>query len=262
MLNASSKPKSISRKKSGNKNLPGNFGGPWRVIGTTVAIFIVSQLFAAFLVELFLGILHSGTSPTGSLDGSAPAQFFYVGMAELGAAWLVIKMVKRRGLKLSSIGLGRRPAGVDLIKGLLGFAAFFLILIVVNGILAFFFPHINSETQDVGFNTLNNPLDQTLALIALVIFPPLGEETLVRGYLYSGLRKSWKFVPAMLVTSLLFGLAHLQLGSGAAVLWAAGVDTFTLSLVLVYLRETTGALYAGMLVHSLNNLIAFGVHFH
>jgi membrane protease YdiL (CAAX protease family) len=85
---------------------------------------------------------------------------------------------------------------------------------------------------------------------------------LVRGYLYSGLRKSWKFLPALLVTSLLFGLAHLQLGSGAAVLWAAGVDTFTLSLVLVYLRETTGALYAGMLVHSLNNLIAFGVHFH
>jgi membrane protease YdiL (CAAX protease family) len=32
-------------------------------------------------------------------------------------------------------------------------------------------------------------------------------------------------------------------------------------MVLVYLRETTGALYAGMLVHALNNLIAFGVHF-
>jgi membrane protease YdiL (CAAX protease family) len=54
----------------------------------------------------------------------------------------------------------------------------------------------------------------------------------------------------------------LQTGQGASLLWAAGVDTFVLSLVLVYLREKTGALYAGMLVHSLNNLIAFGVHFH
>jgi membrane protease YdiL (CAAX protease family) len=31
--------------------------------------------------------------------------------------------------------------------------------------------------------------------------------------------------------------------------------------VLCFLRERTGALYAGMLVHMLNNLIAFGVHF-
>jgi membrane protease YdiL (CAAX protease family) len=66
----------------------------------------------------------------------------------------------------------------------------------------------------------------------------------------------------MLVTSLFFGLAHLQLGNGAAALWAAGLDTFVLSLVLVYLREKSGALYAGMLVHSLNNVVAFSVHFH
>jgi membrane protease YdiL (CAAX protease family) len=59
----------------------------------------------------------------------------------------------------------------------------------------------------------------------------------------------------------MFGLAHLQLGSGTAVVWAAGIDTFLLSLVLVYLREKSGVLYAGMLVHALNNLIAFGVHF-
>jgi membrane protease YdiL (CAAX protease family) len=255
------KPEAGLEKKS-SKKLVGNFGSPWRVIGTTLLIFIVSQVLAAFLVEVVLGIAHSGTNPNGSLDQSAPAQFFYVGLAEGGAIWLVLKVVKNRGLKLANIGLSRRPAGMDIVKGLLGFAAFFALLIVVNGLLAFIFPNINSETQDVGFNTLNNSLDQTLALIALVIFPPLGEETLVRGYLYSGLRSKWKFLPALLVTSLLFGLAHLQLGSGADVLWAAGVDTFTLSVVLVYLRETTGALYAGMLVHSLNNLIAFGVHFH
>jgi membrane protease YdiL (CAAX protease family) len=262
MLSAFSKTKSVKLEKSKSKIPVGNFGGPWRVVGTTLLIFLVSQLVAAFIVELGLGIIHSGTNPLGSLDQSAPAQFFYVGLAEGGAAWLVFKVIKKRGLSLAHIGLGRFPKGKDIVKGLLGFAIFFGLLIVVNGLLALVFPQINSESQDVGFNTLNNGLDQALALIALVIFPPLGEETLVRGYLYSGLRTRWKFLPALLVTSLLFGLAHLQLGSGTAVLWAAGVDTFTLSLVLVYLRESTGALYAGMLVHSLNNLIAFGVHFH
>ncbi|MGH9351096.1 MAG: lysostaphin resistance A-like protein, partial [Terriglobia bacterium] len=90
---------------------------------------------------------------------------------------------------------------------------------------------------------------------------PLGEETLVRGYLYSGLRKYWRFWPALLFTSLLFGAAHLEFGAGGPLVWAAAIDTFLLSVVLCYLRERTGALYAGILVHMLNNLIAFGVHF-
>lgn len=262
MSNASSKTKSVRLKKTKKIISAGNFGGPWRVIFTALFIFVLSQLIAAFLVELVLSIIHSGTNPNGSLTASAPAQFFYVGLAEGGAAWLTFKIVKRRGMDLAQIGLGRRPRGTDVIKGLLGFAAFFVLLIVVNGLLALIFPNMNSQTQNVGFNILNNPLDQILALVALVIFPPLGEETLVRGYLYSGLRSKFRFIPALVITSLLFGLAHLQLGSGSAVLWAAGADTFTLSVVLVYLRETTGALYAGMLVHSLNNLIAFSVHFH
>jgi membrane protease YdiL (CAAX protease family) len=105
----------------------------------------------------------------------------------------------------------------------------------------------------------------TQILAAFVVEIGLGiihnGEILVRGYLYSGLRSNWKFLPAALLTSLMFGLAHLQLGSGAAVVWAAGIDTFVLSMVLVYLREKTGVLYAGILVHALNNLIAFGVHF-
>lgn len=251
-----------SGRATTNKSLAKNFGGPWRVMITTLLIFIISQIVAAILVELVIAVVGSGTNPNGSLSQSAPAQFFYVLLAEAGAIWLVFKVLKRRGLSLAKIGLGRRPKSTDIIRGLLGFAVFFGLLIVVNLLLTLIFPDLDSQSQDVGFNILNNSLDQVLALIALVIFPPLGEETLVRGYLYSGLRSRLRYLPAMLITSLLFGLAHLQLGSGAAVLWAAGVDTFVLSLVLVYLRETTGALYAGILVHALNNLIAFSVHFH
>jgi membrane protease YdiL (CAAX protease family) len=244
-----------------NKNIAQGFGGPWRVVGTTVLIFVASQIAAAIIVEVISAIINNGYDPRGSVDKSTTAQFFYILIAELGAAWLVLKFVKRRGIKLEQIGLGRHPRANDVIKGLLGFAGFFLVLVAVNALLAVFFPDINGESQDVGFNNLNSNLDQLLALVALVIFPPIGEETLVRGYLYSGLHSSMRYVPAMLITSLIFGLAHLQLGSGAAVLWAAGVDTFVLSIVLVYLRQSTGALYAGMLVHALNNLIAFGVHF-
>jgi len=94
-----------------------------------------------------------------------------------------------------------------------------------------------------------------------VVLPPLGEETLIRGYLYSGLRQTWRFLPALVITSLMFGLAHLEFGSGGPLVWAAAIDTAILSIVLCYLREKSGALYAGILVHMMNNLIAFGVHF-
>ena len=83
----------------------------------------------------------------------------------------------------------------------------------------------------------------------------------MRGYLYTGLRKRWSFVVAGLATSILFGAAHLLTGY-SGLLWAAAVDTFVLSIFLVYLREKTGALYAGMGLHALNNVLAFLVYFH
>jgi membrane protease YdiL (CAAX protease family) len=265
MSNASSEATAKSGFLRRKKREPaGNFGPALLVFATTILIFIISQLIAAFIIELVSAVLHHGSAPGGDtyLSISATADFFYVLLAETLSIWLVFKVVKARGLKLGAIGLGRRPKWNDLIKALLGFGVFYALLIVAGLILSLIFPNLNTnQTQDIGFNTLNNSLDHVLAFVALVFLPPLGEETLVRGYLYSGLRARWRFVPAMLATSLLFGIAHLQTGQGASLLWAAGVDTFVLSLVLVYLRESTGALYAGMLVHSVNNLIAFGVHF-
>ncbi len=242
---------------------PRTFGPSWRIIFNVFLIFVTSQVIAIFLTELFLGVLHSGTNLSSDLNSSAPAQFFYILIAESLAVLLVFSIIKHRGLSLGAIGLGRRPVWRDLKRAAIGFLAFYAVLIAATALVNALFPSFNpNQAQDVGFNTLNTTVDGILAFLSLVILPPLGEEILVRGYLFSGLRSRWKFVPAMLVTSLLFGLAHLQLGNGTAALWAAGLDTFVLSLVLVYLRESTGALYAGMLVHSLNNVVAFGVHFH
>jgi membrane protease YdiL (CAAX protease family) len=248
----------VSSKKTQKQVKPASI---WLIIGATFGIFLVTQILAVIIVEVVLGVIHHNVNGEAGIDQSAPAQFFYILLAEGGAIWLVLKTCSAFGLSCAKIGLGRRPVSKDLIRGLLGFAIFFAILVVVNGILSQIFPELNNEQQDVGFNILNTPLDKMLALFSLVILPPLGEEILVRGFLYSGLRAKLRFLPAALITSLLFGLAHLQLGSGTAVVWAAGIDTFILSMVLVYLRDKSGALYAGMLVHALNNLIAFSVHF-
>ncbi len=236
-----------------------SLGSPLRVIAMTLLIFIGSQIIALFIVELGYALTQQGASSVGDItSNSVGGQFAYVLIAESLAALLAIAIVKRRHLNFTSIGLGRRPRWNDLLQAFGGFAIFFGILIVA-GLLTNLIPDLNKEKQDVGFNNLNTGVKQLMAFISLVILPPLGEETLVRGYLYSGLRQAWRFWPAVLTTSLFFGIAHLQLGGGSPLVWAAAIDTFLLSIVLCFLRERTGALYAGMLVHMLNNLIAFFV---
>jgi membrane protease YdiL (CAAX protease family) len=244
------------RKKS-NKVPTKNLGGPARLILTTLLIFLASQVVAAFIAELGLALIHPNSHQ--SLDNSVAAQFVYILIAEGLAALLVFRIVKKRGLGLSAIGLGRRPNKIDVVKAALGFGTFYVLLITASLIINAVSPDLTNQKQNVGFDHLTNGLETAMAFISLVLIPPLGEEILVRGYLYSGLRKVMRFIPALLITSLIFGAAHLQLGGGTPLVWAAAIDTFLLSIVLVYLRERTGALYAGMLVHMLNNLLAFFV---
>ncbi len=243
-----------------NSTSKASFGGPARIVLGTFGIFILSQFVAALLLEIVYGIIRPGS--VNILDQSAAAQFFYILMAEALAIGFIVAVLRRRRLGLAAIGFGRRPAWRDLKWAALGFVSFYGLLIIATVILTLLIPGFDTnQAQDVGFNFLSSPLDKIIALVALVILPPLGEETLMRGYLYSGLRSRLKFLPALLVTSLLFGAVHLSTGVSGA-LWAAGVSTFVLSVVLVTLREKTGALYAPIMVHSLNNLIAFFAYFH
>jgi membrane protease YdiL (CAAX protease family) len=236
------------------------FGSSSRIILSLLAIFFFSQIMAAFITELGVSLI-GGPSHTG-INDSAAAQFVFMLLAEGLAILLVFWTLKRRKLSIGQIGLGRWPRINDVWRGALGFGLFYALLIGAVGLITVLFPDVNiNQAQDVGFNQLNSSLDETLALVALVVLPPLGEEILVRGYLFSGLRSHFSFKKAAVFTSIIFAAAHLQIGSGAPLVWGAAIDTFVLSLVLCYLRESTGALYAGILVHSLNNLIAFGVHF-
>lgn len=105
------------------------------------------------------------------------------------------------------------------------------------------------ETQDVGFSTLLTGSDRFFAMLALVFIAPIAEELVMRGWLYGKLRNKLNFVPAMLLTSLLFAVLHGQ--------WNVGVTVFFLSVVSCALREITGSLWSSILLHILNNGIAF-----
>ena len=112
------------------------------------------------------------------------------------------------------------------------------------------FPWFDAEqAQDVGFNGLISGPDRFFAMLALVFIAPIVEELVMRGWLFGKLRAKLKFVPAMLLTSLLFAVLHGQ--------WNVGVSVFFLSIIMCSLREITGSLWSGILLHMLNNGIAF-----
>jgi len=124
------------------------------------------------------------------------------------------------------------------------------------------FPSLNFEQeQEIGFSTAVSGLTLVPIFISLVVLPPVVEEILARGFLYTGLRTKLKPILATLITSVLFAVAHLQWGEGAPLLWVAAIDTFVLSMVLCYLRETTGRLAAPIMLHAIKNGIAFAALF-
>lgn len=132
---------------------------------------------------------------------------------------------------------------------LLCFVGYFAATIIFSS-LASLLPWVDTnQAQDVGFKNLSGSTDLILAFVALVVLPPIAEELLFRGYLFGKLRQENGFWVSTIITSLLFGLVHMQ--------WNVGVDTFVLSIFLCILREKTGSLWTSMLLHGMKNGVAY-----
>lgn len=86
--------------------------------------------------------------------------------------------------------------------------------------------------------------------ILATLFAPLTEELLFRGWIYTSLRRSFGVIVGILVSSLLFAVAHWD----RTHLYALTI--FPVGCVLCYIRERTGSIGASMLFHALFNGLA------
>jgi membrane protease YdiL (CAAX protease family) len=194
------------------------------------------------------------------LEQSAYAQFIYVVLVEGLTLSLLYIFMRSRQLKWADIGL-LRPRLRDAGATLLAYPPYFLMnAAAVIAATAVF--HLDSgQRQQTGFENARSVPELIITFISLVVLPPLVEEIVMRGFLFSSLKRGLKVVPAALLTSVIFASAHLQFGQDAPLLWLAAIDTFILSLVLCYLRQRTGSLWAGIGLHALKNCLAFIVLF-
>jgi membrane protease YdiL (CAAX protease family) len=254
MSNATSEAVEKSSSSSSAQRWP---WGPLSAVLIVIVAFLIAQLLGGLLIAFYPSIRHWGNGQANNwLNSSVEAQFFYVVISE-SLTILILWLYLRHRATLKELGLDK-PRWYDPIYSVIAAVVYYIVyLIAVSAISAMVSINTNQQ-QNVGFNNVAGAGALIMTFISLVILPPIVEEITFRGVLYGGLRRRFNPLWAALATSCLFAVPHLlESDSGQGLLWIAGIDTFVLSLVLCYLRERTGRLWAGMGVHAIKNGVAF-----
>lgn len=230
--------------------------GPVAAIIISVLAFTAGFLLAGLAAYAIAGALGKNGDQSTEWLSSVVGQFIFVVLAEGLLIGTIILFLKHRKTSLKAVGFHRTPTVKDAGMAILGFIVYFVLLITASVLAKSVFNVDVDQKQELGFDNVVTTTEMVVTFISLVVLPPLAEETLFRGFLYTGLRKRLPFIYTTLFVSLIFASLHL-LESSSGLLWIAGIDTFLLSFVLCYLREKTGNLWAGIAVHALKNGVAF-----
>ena len=133
---------------------------------------------------------------------------------------------------------------------LAAFAGFYLFTAVWS--IALQVTESDDLAQDLGAD------DSAVNLIAVALLvtlaAPIAEELFFRGFLFTALWR-WKgWIPAAIISGIVFGLVH---AGGTDVVFLAPLAV--LGFLLCWLYRRTGSLLPGMGVHAFNNSLALGV---
>jgi membrane protease YdiL (CAAX protease family) len=244
-----------AKKNEKHETRPASWGPAAAIIVTAVGM-IMGQVFAGVFVTLLSAMRGAGVADVEMWLRSTSVQFLLVALSALFTVLILALFMRWRRLPWRKLGFERGPLWRDLGLALLAIPVYFGALMVVAGLAGAFLGVDLDQEQEIGFTQVAGTAGLLMAFVSLVVLPPLVEEVLFRGFLFTGLRTKLNFAVAAVITSILFAIPHL-FASSEGLLWIAAIDTFVLSLVLCYLREKTGALWAPIVLHALKNGAAF-----
>lgn len=223
----------------------------WVVVALPVWVLVsfygaVAILQGALWLFVSIGVSFDGLN-RAAIEAAAAAVVYVLALAiALGVPWLIYQ----RKTSKKVMGLETWPSWRDLGLAPLGFVLYFIVSSAVVYIISQLIPWLDlTQAQEIGFTDLSQRFEYFLAFLALVVIAPVAEEALFRGYLYGKLRNTAPVWVAILVVSAVFAIIHGQ--------WNVGIDVFILSVVACALREVTGGIWAGILLHMLKNGLAF-----
>lgn len=227
---------------------------PWR-ISDALIIFLAAWVGVPVLVILALVALAQPIPALANYlnalkDGQVMASFGLVVIDAIVALGLVALMLKRYRASWSDLGLRR----FNLPRAILYLVVVLIALVLVTGaaftIITALWPSFNASQPQVNeFTKSLTPSTRHFSFAALVIIPPLIEETVFRGFIFPAFAMRVGPVKGAIITSLLFGLAHWQLN--------VSVYTLVLSLLLCMMYWRLRSIWPGIFFHMLNNYLVF-----
>lgn len=154
-----------------------------------------------------------------------------------------------RPSRQSFAALGFRSFQVG--KALAWIVLFFLTLILVNWLyqtaITTFHLHLQPNDQRILAEGKLAPLTVYATLLASVLIAPFCEEVFFRGFVFMGLLRGMSLPVAIVLSALIFAVAHSDPGSFLVL--------FVIGLALAFLRWRTRSIWPGFLLHLLNNFL-------
>ena len=206
-------------------------------------LYLLCQYLLQALASYLMGLRVEGASladPVGYSQTAVNAIVLGIGILSLvvPAAWLL--GVTRLGI--ADLRIARPPQWSPLFC-IIAFLGLTNLGNVVGGLITRLTGSAGEATALPAGGT-----ELALAYLTLCLLPAIGEELFFRGAL-QGLMRPCGSAAAIFAPALLFALLHLDL--------AQGITAFLGGLFLGWLAERTGSILPCMLLHLINNTIAF-----
>jgi membrane protease YdiL (CAAX protease family) len=206
---------------------------PWSLFDTWLGVGLLVLVNIGLLAALF--VFQENAQQLAQNAGILLAEFVYLlpVILILGVRRIHWRHLGFGGFSMNTLGLG---------CGLL-MAAYGLILLH-NAALYYLGVDTQGEQILKIFSELESPI--WFVLVAVVL-APLVEEIFFRGFLFQGFRQRYGWKGGVLLSSFIFGAAHLDP--------VAFLPTFVLGAVIAYIYHRSNSLWPGIILHVLVNAL-------
>jgi hypothetical protein len=214
-----------------------SYSVPWSIFDAWLGVGVLALLSIGMLVILFMGVGRQYLQSAGIL------------ILELVYLLPILLIFSWRRISWKHLGFGKFSVNVVGMGCGLLVAAYALILLHNSVLYMLGIDTQGDEIFDI-FNQLESPV--WFFLVGTVI-APIVEELFFRGFLFQGFRQKYGWLPALLLSSAIFGVAHLDPVSL--------IPTFILGCVLAYVYHRSNSVWPGIIFHAtINSLSLIAVY--